>query len=619
MNFLSGQMAKLEFCYSRSTSLLNRPRAFFLASIIIPVFFGLLSLLLGQDDNWDLRNYHLYNAYALLNDRVGFDMAPAQWQSYFNPALDLPYYLMTRYLPGPVTGFVFGLLHGLNFVLVLAIARLLLDEIALGDRYRVPLLLAVAGTMGAGFLSELGNSMGDNMMALLVLGALYIVLKHWESLCHDGRGTLMVIWSGLVMGLGVGLKLTNATYAVALCLAFFVVPALFWRRFCLAFAFGISVLVGISATAGYWFLKMWQTFGNPLFPQFNNIFHSPLAKQMGVIDTNYLPKNVIESLLWPFIFTLNFSRVSELVLKQAIWTVLYLLILLFFCKLLSLRFTGKGQSFILNPRTRFTLLFFGIAYLAWLKLFGIYRYLVPAELLAPLLVWILLHYIFPVAPARRIAGYLLTFIVIFVFPFSTWGHTSWAARSFSAQVPPISTPESRIVFIVHGDPPMGWLAQFFPKEVKFISLGSGFPESPAYIERVDSTIASRPGHHYVMLFAAKNYKEVSLQKKIAVVQWLGMTKGADGCSRLEWLMRRLRSQGSFKALPATATGVECTIELLSKHRMDLSELNRTTIATAGQVLGRYGLKLDAGSCTIYAAAIGSEAYPYQLCSVTKSP
>src|SRR5206468_8018834 len=129
------------------------------------------------------------------------DMAPGQWQSYFNPLIDVPYYLLTQALPAPAVGFVMGLLHGLNFVLLLAIARQLLGRE--GGRQRLALLLAAAGTCGAGFLSELGNTMGDNMASLLVLASVYLVLLSWKHLeAWSRRAVVLVLLSGLAMGLG---------------------------------------------------------------------------------------------------------------------------------------------------------------------------------------------------------------------------------------------------------------------------------------------------------------------------------------------------------------------------------------------------------------------------------
>ena len=42
----------------------------------VPFLFGLLALLMGQDADWDFRNYHWYNAYAFLNGRFTIDFLP---------------------------------------------------------------------------------------------------------------------------------------------------------------------------------------------------------------------------------------------------------------------------------------------------------------------------------------------------------------------------------------------------------------------------------------------------------------------------------------------------------------------------------------------------------------
>ena len=51
-------------------------------------------LLLGFDANWDLKNYHLYNVHAWFTGRMATDIAPAQLQSWHNPLLDVPLYLI---------------------------------------------------------------------------------------------------------------------------------------------------------------------------------------------------------------------------------------------------------------------------------------------------------------------------------------------------------------------------------------------------------------------------------------------------------------------------------------------------------------------------------------------
>jgi hypothetical protein len=612
MRFLKNPFAVLEAWFMRRTAMLARPGAASRAAIFMPLLFGLLSVCLGQDENWDMRNYHWYNPYALLNGRLDVDMAPGVWQSYFNPLIDLPYYLLTISLPGPVVGFVMGFLHGLNFVLLLAIARELLD--AQTGRTRLAVLLATAGTCGAGFLSELGNTMGDNLTALLVLGSLYMLLRGWQHLhAWSGRTLALLLVSGVVMGLGTGLKLTNATYALALGLALLIFPASFGRRLGNAVLYGCGVGAGLLASAGYWWLTMWQHFRNPLFPQFNNVFNSPLAQQLGVIDHYHMPHSVLEALLWPFVFTRDFTRVSEIVLKQAVLPVLYSVAVVFAVVWLAERVGSRQVRSRLAPQARFLLVFGLAAYLAWMKLFGIYRYLVPLELLAPLMLWLLVERIAAPRHAARIGGWLLAATTLVVFPFMTWGHVGWASTSFSAQFPPFSRPASTIVFTAHAHPPMGWLATFVPNEVRVISLGAGFPESPAYLERIQAAIAGRPGPHYVMLAASKNEKEGGLRRKLAAADVLGLTASAESCARLDRLLHRVRFQVQVK--PTQESGRQCTLELQQQYVVDLAAQDRAVLETAHQTLARYGLAINVASCKRYPAAIGAEPYPFQLCEV----
>lgn len=613
MRFLKNPLAAVESWFQRRTAVLSHPRAPFLAACIVPVLFGLLSVCLGQDDNWDLKNYHWYNPHALLHGRIAIDMAPGQWQSYFNPLLDLPYYLLNAWLPAPAVGFVMGWLHGLNFILLLAIARRVLGHAA--GNARLPLLLAAVGMCGAGFLSELGNSMGDNMTALLTLSSVYLVLRGWAHLpAWSAQAVKTVLLAGFVMGLGAGLKPTNVTYAAALCVALLALPASFGVRLGAAFASGCAIVAGMLATAGWWWLAMWERFGNPLFPQFNNVFRSPLAQQFGIIDNFHMPHGVLEALFWPFVFTRNFLRVSEIILKQAILPVLYGLAIVLALTWLAERFGGKRVQAPLSARARFLLVFGLVAYLAWMKVFGIYRYLVPLELLAPLMAWILVGRIIQRPVAARLAGWLLAATTVVVFPFMTWGHAGWTATGFSAQLPPFARPASTIVFTAHAHPPMGWLANFFPADVRVVALGSGFPESPAYLERIQAAIAERQGPHYVMLALAKNEKESSLRRKQELVDMLGLTADANSCARLDRLLQRVRFQVQVK--PLEHEGRQCTIELQARYAVDLAARDRTVMQAARDNLGRYGLAIDEAGCQAYPAAVGDESYPFRLCPVT---
>ena len=53
--------------------------------------------MLGKDTSWDFRNYHWYAPYAFLNNRMGIDVAVAHQASYYNPFLDIPFYLLATH------------------------------------------------------------------------------------------------------------------------------------------------------------------------------------------------------------------------------------------------------------------------------------------------------------------------------------------------------------------------------------------------------------------------------------------------------------------------------------------------------------------------------------------
>ena len=63
------------------------------------LFWAAFVVLLGKDTSWDFRNYHWYGPYALFNDRLSVDVAVAHLASWYNPYLDVPFYLLATHVP----------------------------------------------------------------------------------------------------------------------------------------------------------------------------------------------------------------------------------------------------------------------------------------------------------------------------------------------------------------------------------------------------------------------------------------------------------------------------------------------------------------------------------------
>jgi hypothetical protein len=595
---------------------LNTPEAHQTARIAIPLVFGLWSLWLGQDSNWDLLNYHLYNAFSFLNGKLHTDLAPAGMQSYFNPLLDVSYYMMNKWLPAQVVGFLMGVIHGLNFVLVLEIARRALANLPEEDRFRVPLLLSVAGCLTANFLSGIGNSMGDNTTTLFVLGALLLVLRNWKQFANWSLAKAAILLGiGAIVGVGTGLKLTNAVYALALCAGFLAYPSSWFARIRLSFVFGIGVLVGLAISNGYWLLEMWRTFGNPLFPQFSSIFPNPLAVKMSVGDSSWLPNGILEIILWPFILTFDSQRVGQAKLHQVVWALLYILFWWWAAARLAGRLRRSHTSF--DPRVKYLIVFVATGFVLWMLLFSIYRYIVPIEMVAPLVVFILLTKLLAYEKARFVAARMLgaATLIVLAGGVSTWGHAGWANPAFQVDIPRLDEPEKTTV-LVAATAPSAWLATAFPTSVAFASIG-GFFQTPAFTARIHEMIASRSGPAFVIVDAPyKNWRIKNIEKANSIVSKIGLTNSKDGCEKLRWAVARLHLHAIVQKPTGAIPGAVCELGLRADDVKDPAEENRKILAGAIASLKQNDLRLDAESCGSYKASIGQDKIIYQWCKVT---
>ena len=163
----------------------------------------------GQGSSWDLKNYHLYNAWAFLHDRLTIDLGPVGLQGFFNPLLDLPYFCLgTGWLhrwPRALSG-VQGLWYGaLVFVVIRIAARFAQIR---GRTFGYVDLLAVAvGVTGTMVLSQTGTSTNEVPLALLVMLGFYVLLPAAASAPGAPSAALrQALVAGLLCGLAAGLK-----------------------------------------------------------------------------------------------------------------------------------------------------------------------------------------------------------------------------------------------------------------------------------------------------------------------------------------------------------------------------------------------------------------------------
>ena len=264
-------------------------------SVLVPMAIALGSLLAGaiytwftgEDVNWDWLNYHEYNVWAVINGRYGIDALPAGFQTYFNPVVYFPVYYLRHLLPPPYGMMIIGAVHGLNLLLIYFLVRVLLREAATASAIGASILIAAVGPMT---LSEVGTSFSDILTALPILAGCVLILSADGS--HHGRYVL----AGLLIGAAVGLKLTNAVFALGAAAAVLAASRPILATLCL----GAGGAVGALATGGAWGLMLWREMGNPIFPLFNAVFRSPELVPTNIMDWQFLPRGLLDAQAYPF-------------------------------------------------------------------------------------------------------------------------------------------------------------------------------------------------------------------------------------------------------------------------------------------------------------------------------
>lgn len=438
------------------------------AMVLIPGICGVFAVYLGKDFNWDLRNYHYYNAYAFLQGRSGLDMAPAQLQTYHNPLLDLPFYWMANTFPARVVGFVLGYVQGLNLSLVLLIFWRTTCRMPNWSRFGLALLVLLLAAVSPAFVLELGTTYNDNMASLFVLGALLLLIQGVES--GDGKTRRgLAATAGLLMGIGAGLKPTVCFYGLATIAAIWVLPQSWREKVTLSLSYTLLAALGLCLSAGFWWWDLWTRFENPVFPYLNNIFQSPHIEAISFRDMRYLPEQFWEYLVRPFTLSWYPKRIGNQAAVDVRFPLYHLLCILSLFKVL---FSRRGKVGLREPLVReewsaFFLVFSLSAFVLWMVTFSFYRYLLVLELLIPLCIVAvagLLH--------RSKRAFVLTTVpvaaaILLSFEPLDLRRAPWSDPYFEVETSEFESSDNLLVVML-GAAPMAYVIPEFPPETRFV-------------------------------------------------------------------------------------------------------------------------------------------------------
>jgi hypothetical protein len=451
---------------------------FRLVLVLVCVGAGLLSVMLGPDNYWDLRYYHIYAPWAYLHDRYLYDIGPAQEQGFLNPTAD---FLLYGLISSPlnesprIVAFIMGAVHGVNAALLLAIARHVIRPPEVVERATLSGAAWLMGVSGAGFVGLLGTSSNDLTAALFVLASLLGVLKVAER--PGGRAT----WpgfaaAGLWGGVALGLKYTSAFMVPGLG-AVAVLAALRQRTVVGLMVFGVAAGLGFVALAGHHLLALWNAFGNPFFPYLNQIFQSPYFEPTAIMDARFIPHNLWRLVTFPFDWAqINTYVVSEKTFRDARAAMAYVAMVAGVLALAagSMR-KGRRQLHVLaqTPGLPLVFAFVVVAYATWALGFGYYRYAVPLEMLTGVVAMGALIWLVDDRRLRMVAAVAVVAIAATTTVYLDWGRRPYTGKYVEVQVPPL--PPHSIVLIATWDP-AAYFIPFAEPTARYLGIENNYLE-----------------------------------------------------------------------------------------------------------------------------------------------
>jgi hypothetical protein len=472
------------------------------------VAFALIAYGAGQDANWDFYNYHFYNAYAFLNDRFWFDIAPAQRQTFFSPIMDVPFFWLTQAFGVVTASLGYAVFQAWQAPAVFLIAYLVIDGFkrSRGVTVTLSLALTVLAVFAPLNLQLAGTTTGDNTTAVFVLWAVAcFMIANSNHLSLRGQGIRIALnaLAALLAGLAVGLKLTNGPFAVALLAWALLIGDTWSARLRLFTLMALSSLLGFLLAYGYWGWFLYDQFQNPLFPLFNHLFQSEYMKPVQLNDETFKATSIAGTVFYPFLYNAYAGAIKYQQFLDLRIPVLYVSTVVAGASLL---FSPNARRQVAEkPLPSGMLLFVLVCYVTWLLLFSITRYLVVLEVLTPVAVVVAASIVF-----RRKWGMTAAILLcLLTVALSSWqasqrghafGHrTAWTETVFEIDFPEFDIDGSMV--LITGGQAMAFLIPEAPENTRFVRIDSnlnyvGYSSvEERYQNRLGERLAAEVGAH----------------------------------------------------------------------------------------------------------------------------
>ena len=441
------------------------------------------SYLLGKDMNWDTLDYHFYAGFSALHDRFGMDYFAGGSQSYFNPYVYVPFYVLASSgLPAIAVASILAIVQSgilwLTYELALQIVP------ARDGRTRVALAIcsALFAFTNPILFNLFGSSYADVTTAELVLAGWLLLLTAVRT-----PSAKYVVAAGVILGATSALKLTNSVHALSAGVLLLFIPVGWRARSRYIAVFGAALALSFVLVCLPWSIRLEQHFGNPLFPLFNQFFRSPQFPVAAMRDYRFIPDSLPAALWRPFaiadpVFLVDDESQSPDV-RYAVLLVAAVFLLLHWAWRIHRRgrFARAADSHPDGDTQGRALAALGagfvVDWILWLTASGNGRYFIAMACVAAVLAIALIDRL-PVAP--RIRTYVLAAVLgaqLLQLGLGTayrnhiaWNHQPW----FEVRLP-ANLPRTPALYMSYGVQSNAFVVPFLPPGSGFVNIAGDNP------------------------------------------------------------------------------------------------------------------------------------------------
>jgi len=172
-----------------------------------------------------------------------------------------------------------------------------------------------------------------------------------------------------------------------------------------------------------------------------------------------------------------------------------------------------------------------VSYVIWLFVFGIYRYVLTLEMLAPLLIALAVS-LWPTTERRRWS--VLAFIGFSALLGTGWSALAavggrWSDTYVSVAVPAIDDP-ARTLAVMAGVEPMAYIVPAFPPQIPFLRI-DGWLDTPTAHSAYGDRMRARINAHAGPIFGV--FIERERERAVAAFGATGLALAKQDCATIE--------------------------------------------------------------------------------------